>query len=105
MPEPINTVGMLSFAIITKHGMLALLGAIAHAMNAHRIGRSKTLMDFFLLVIISSFSGLLFSLLALQFFHSEYLTLAAAGAGGYSGVEGLTVLTKKIREMIANAIK
>ncbi len=62
-------------------------------------------MDLLMLTIVSSFSGVLFSLIALQFFDSEYLTLAAAGAGGYGGVEGLTMLSKKIREAITNAIK
>lgn len=94
-----------TFGTIYQHGVLAFFGAVAHAIKAHRTGQSKGLMDFVLLTVMSSFSGVIFALLALHFFDNEYMTLAAAGAGGFLGVEGLTVLAGKIRDTIADAIK
>lgn len=99
MTEPITTT--LTIATICKHGILAVFGALAHAINVHRSGGSKGVVDFCLLTIMSSFSGIIFALIALQFLHNEYLTLAAAGSGGYLGVEGLSVLASKIRDTLA----
>lgn len=86
---------------VTKHGFLAVFGALAHAINVHRNGGSKGFTDFLLLAVMSSFSGIIFALVALQFLQNEYLTLAAAGSGGFLGVEGLTVLAEKIRDTLA----
>lgn len=87
---------------MVKHGIIALFGAMAHAINAHRKGTSKGILDFLLLTVMSSFSGVIFALLALQFFHNEYLTLAAAGSGGFLGVEGLTFVSFKMRAILIN---
>lgn len=100
MAEPVTAT--LTIATICKHGILAIFGALAHAINVHRSGGSKGLVDFILLSIMSSFSGVIFALLALQFFNNEYLTLAAAGSGGFLGIEGLTVLAGKVRDTLAN---
>lgn len=99
MAEPITAT--LTIGTILKHGFLALFGALAHAINMHRNGQSKGFMDFVLLAVMSSFSGVIFALLALQFFNNEYITLAAAGSGGFLGVEGLTVLATKMRDTLA----
>lgn len=99
MAEPITTT--LTIATICKHGILAVFGALAHAINVHRNGGSKGLLDFTLLSVMSSFSGVIFALVALQFFNNEYITLAAAGSGGFLGIEGLTVLASKIRDTLA----
>lgn len=106
MSEPIHDpVAALTYMTIFKHGLIALFGASAHAINTHRNGQSKGAMDFLLLTIMSSFSGVIFALIALQVFNNEYLSLAAAGSGGFLGVEGLTVLAIKIRDSLANLIK
>lgn len=95
-----TTIGMVAL-----HGGIALFGAIVHALNAHRAGQSKGLLDFILLSIMSSFSGVIFALVAFQFFDNPYITLAMAGSGGFLGVEGLTVLASKLRDMLANVLK
>jgi hypothetical protein len=99
MPETIITTSALA-----KHGIIAFFGAIAHALNAHRAGKTKNLIDIAILVIISSFSGIMFALIAFSFFDKDsYLTLAMAGAGGFLGVEGLTVLVNAIKKsLLAN---
>ncbi len=85
---------------VAAHGSLAVLGAIAHAIDAHRKGESKTLWDFTLLTVMSSFSGVIFALVALYLFDNQYITLACAGSGGFLGVEGLTLLTNKIKDVV-----
>lgn len=103
MTEPLTTT--LTIGTIGKHALLALFGACAHAIVAHRNGSSKGLLDFALLTLMSSFSGVVFALIALHTFDSEYMTLAAAGAGGFLGVEGLTILATKIRDSLGNILK
>lgn len=95
----------LSYSGFWAHAVLALFGAIAHAANAHRRGLSKGLADFVMLTFMSSFSGLIFALIALNVFDSPYLTLASAGAGGFLGVEGLTYLAEKIRDSLVAKAK
>lgn len=89
----------LSAAIVLKHGSIALFGAVVHALMAHRSGESKTFTDFLVLVCVSSFSGVMFALLALHFWGgAEYLTLCAAGTGGYVGVEGMSILIQQAKK-------
>lgn len=90
---------------IIMHGMVAFFGAITHAIRAHRAGQSKGLIDFALLTIMSSFSGLIFSLIALQATDNLYFTLAAAGAGGFLGVEGLSFASNFIKNSLAQSLK
>lgn len=103
MTEPFTAA--LTVGTIGKHGAIAFFGAITHAIRAHRDGSSKGILDFFLLTVMSSFAGVIFALVALHTFENEYITLAAAGSGGFLGVEGLTYLAAKIRDSISNAIK
>ena len=37
---------LITTKAITIHGAAALFGALAHALNAHRMGESKTPLDF-----------------------------------------------------------
>lgn len=76
-----------------KHCIVALFGGIAHAINKHRTGESKTVTDFILLTILSSFFGVIFGLLSISLFpNNEYLTLAIAGTGGWLGIESSGIL-------------
>ena len=73
------------------HGVLALFGAFVHAARAYRCGQSKSFIDFLSLTLMSSFSGVMFSLIGLEMFGEQsYITLAMAGTGGFIGVEGMT---------------
>lgn len=91
--------------MVAVHAVIALFGALVHASNAHRTGQSKGLLDFLLLTIMSSFSGVIFALIAFQFFDNPYMTLAIAGGGGFLGVEGLTVVAVKLRDVLSGMIK
>ena len=96
MPEQIPT------AQIFTHGAIAFFGAITHALSAHRKGQSKTFADFISLTLMSSFSGVMFSLVGLHLFAGDtYATLAMAGTGGFLGVEGMGWLVEKVKKMIA----
>lgn len=75
------------------HGFLALFGAFVHASKAYREGKSKNFLDFLALIIMSSFSGVMFALVGFEVFgQGSYLTLAMAGTGGFVGVEGMTYI-------------
>ena len=83
------------------HGLLALFGAIVHALQAHRAGRVKSPIDMLALVFMSSFSGVIFTLLALNFAPDQpYLTYALAGTGGYLGIEGMSYVLELITRRI-----
>lgn len=81
------------------HGILAVFGAAVHASKAHREGRSKTVLDFILLTLMSSFSGVMFALLGFEVFgYESYLSLAMAGTGGFVGVEGMTFVVSYLTD-------
>lgn len=83
------------------HGAIAFFGAVVHALDSHRKGTSKTILDFVTLTVMSSFSGVMFALLGLQFFPEQiYFTTALAGTGGYLGVEGMSIIVSMIKKRL-----
>ncbi len=93
-PEPIST------SIMIKHGVLAVNGGIVHALSAYRKGETRGLVDIVILSIISSFSGVIFALIALNLYPENYLTYAIAGVGGFVGVEGMSWITAYVKKKI-----
>lgn len=92
---PIDTIAS---ATLAKHGVLAFFWAIVHALSAHRAGTSKSFLDFIVLVTMSSFTWVMFTLLALHFLPTApYLAYAASGAGWYIGVEGMSFIVSIIK--------
>lgn len=102
MPVAEVTTGALA-----KHGIVAFFGALVHALNAHRNGETKSLLDILTLTLISSFSGVMFAFLGLHFFaEGSYFTLALAGAGGFLGVEGMGLVIRVLKKsLLANIQK
>lgn len=100
-------VAEVTTGILAKHGTIAFFGALVHALNAHRHGDTKSLLDIFTLTVISSFSGVMFAFLGLHFFtEGSYLTLALAGAGGFLGVEGMVLVIRILKKsLLANIEK
>lgn len=93
MHEPISS------SAIAAHGWIAIFGAITHALNAQRMGKTKNWKDFIVLMVMSSFTGVMFSLVGLHYFpHDIYISMAAAGTGGWIGVEGLAWLSELIKK-------
>lgn len=81
------------------HAIIAVFGAVVHALESHRNGRSKTVVDFIALTTMSSFSGVMFMLMGLQFLPDQpYLIAALAGTGGYLGVEGMSFIIEFLRK-------
>jgi len=86
---------------VAAHGFIALFGGVVHAAKAYRAGATKTLLDFAVLTVMSSFTGVIFALIALHTFpEQQYLTLAMAGTGGFLGVEGMTIIIERVRQVI-----
>lgn len=98
---------LISTSPVTTHGVIAVFGAVVHALNAQRNGQTKSLVDVLTLTVISSFSGVIFALLGLHFFGEQsYFTLAIAGSGGFLGVEGMGIVVKIVkRSIMANFTK
>ena len=95
MSEPISTI------TLATHGVLALFWAIVHALDSHRKGNSKTLVDFIILVIMSSFAGVMFTIIWLHLFPaSTYLIYAMSGTWWYIGIEWMSVLVKYLKSKI-----
>lgn len=89
-----------SIAIATKHGILAVFGGIVHALSAYRRGETRGPLDLLILAVISSFTGVIFALIALNLYPDNYLTYAVAGVGGFIGVEGMAWITEYIKTKI-----
>lgn len=95
MSEPLSTTA------IVNHSIIALFGGLTHAINKHRNGESKTMLDFILLTIMSSFFGVMFGFIAISLYPTnEYLTMAVAGSGGWFGIESTGVLFSIISSKI-----
>lgn len=95
MSEPLST------AAVANHFIIAFFGGLTHAINKHRNGESKTMTDFILLTIMSSFFGVLFGFIAISLYpNNEYLTLAIAGSGGWFGIESTGILFNIIAKKI-----
>ena len=83
----------LSTVAVTNHFIIAFFGGLSHAINKHRNGESKTMVDFILLTVMSSFFGVLFGFMAISLYpNNEYLTMAVAGTGGWLGIESSGIL-------------
>lgn len=96
----------ISSTSITVHGVIAVFGAIVHALNASRNGKTKSITDIAVLTVISSFSGVMFALIGLHLFgESSYLTMAIAGSGGFLGVEGMGFIVKIVKNSIIANMK
>lgn len=97
---------MQSLSPFIAHGVLAFFGAIVHASSAHRKGESKNFLDFITLVVMSSFSGVMFALIGMELFGMySYLTMAMAGVGGFVGVEGMTLIVQYLANKVGVNIK
>jgi uncharacterized membrane protein HdeD (DUF308 family) len=93
--------GGITAAALLKHGMIALFGGVAHAINASRNGETKGWTDFTFLTILSSFFGLLFGFIAIHFLGAnEYLTVSISGVGGFLGVESLKMIIPILRRLL-----
>lgn len=93
----------ISSTTVIVHGIFAFFGAIVHALDSHRKGKSKSLLEFFALTVMSSFSGAMFALIGLYFFPENiYITAAIAGTGGFLGVEGMAIVVDRVKNLISS---
>ena len=83
------------------HGLIALFGGLANALSSN----PHSLKALFANIIVSSFAGFLFGLLALHFFgDKEYITLTISGMGGYLGKEGLDFFSRKMASILLREV-
>lgn len=89
----------IKLSLLAGHGLMAIFGGIVHALNAQRLGKTKSIWDILVLSFISSFCGMIFALVSLYFFDNQYITLAFTGCGGYLGTEGMAMVIGKLQEI------
>jgi hypothetical protein len=88
---------------IVKHAFVAVIAGFAHALHEGKRKGTKLdqFMEFIASVVIASFSGVIFGLVALEIFgQGSYLSLAITGSGGFIGAKALKVLSETIVEFI-----
>lgn len=85
------------------HGIFAVFGGVVHALVVDK--GKMNFVDILVQTIIASFSGVVFGLVALNFFGDSYISLAITASGGYLGVEGLRWLVQTMQEILASRIK
>jgi len=106
MIRTMEPTGGITLGVVAKHGMIALFGGIAHAINASRNGETKGWLDFAFLTVLSSFFGLLFGFMSIHFLGAnEYLTVTIAGTGGFLGVESLKMIIPILRRLLGVPIE
>lgn len=95
-------------SILYAAGMI-VLGALANALASLSKARDESitfsLIDFFISLGISIFSGVMFGLGASYFSLDPIVILGSAGAGAYLGLEGLTKLTDIAFDFVAQRAK
>lgn len=101
-----DSLGGITATPLAAHGAVSVFGAVVHALNAQRNGETKNFVDVITLTVISSFSGVMFSLVGLHFFgEASYFTLAIAGSGGFLGVEGMGVVVRIVKRSLEVNLK
>lgn len=91
----------ISLGLLIKHGSLALFWAIVHALSDHRSWKSKSFLDFIILIIMSSFTWVMFTLLALHTIpDSPYLIYAMSWTWWYLWIEWMSVLVGYLKNKI-----
>lgn len=99
--DPMFETTTISLSALAKHGFIAVLGGIAHAINKHRMGQTKGILDIVALAFMSAFFGVLFGFIALATLQNEHLTLSVAGVGGWLGIESTGILIEFVRKMLS----
>ena len=96
MHEPIST------TVIAVHGGLAFFGGLVHALKAHRDKTSRGWSDFAILTVMSTFTGVVFGLLAMYVSdHNMYLTMVATSIGSFWGVEGMAYAMERVLKILS----
>ena len=94
MPETSST---LSLSVWIKLAGMALFAAIAHALNKHRTGQTKSVSDVVILGFIAFFFGIVSGLLAFTMVGGDTPTFyGVIGVAGWLGVEMSSILTNFI---------
>jgi len=94
--------------LIVSLGII-LLGSIVHATNQLRIAREKkvpfTKADFYILLPISAFAGIIFGLTVLLFTENPYLIMLSSGIGSFLGIAGLNKVAQSLLLFLVSKIE
>ncbi len=94
--------------LILASAFIICLGAVVHATNQFRVARKKkeefTKADFFILLPISVFSGLIFGLMIYYFTDNHVLIILSSGVGSFLGIAGLNRVAHSFLLFLASKI-
>jgi len=81
------------------HGGMAFMGGIAKATKK----KKSRILEYVACGVVASFSGVLLAVVLKHFLPTaEYLHLAGAGVGGWLGADGIEIIVKIIKKVIAD---
>lgn len=90
MSEPITS------AVIAKwilYSVWSVFGGIVHTLTEHRKGRVQSRGDAAALIFVSTFTGSIWTFMALRFYPNDtLLVVLAAGMGGFLSLNGLALV-------------
>lgn len=99
MHEPVSSTMIAKYIF---YAFSAVFGGIVHALIVQRNGGIKNKYDLLAVSIVSGFAGMMWMLLALQFYPNSHFVIAfASGFGGYLSVEGLAMIATRLKEFIS----
>lgn len=98
MSEPVTSVAISKWIAL---GIWSMLGGVTHSLAEHRKGRVRSILDGFILALISGFAGLMWGLLAVHYFNNDIVYIAFfSGLGGFMSLEGLALIATYIKKKI-----
>lgn len=85
--------------------LIIIFAAIVHATVQLKLARENkdinfTATDFFILIPISAFAGLIFGLVSSLFFDSEVAVWLSSGIGSFLGIAGLNKISTAFLEFL-----
>lgn len=90
MSEPITSVVIAKWI---AYSIWSVFGGLVHTLTEHRKGRIRSWKDGMVLTIISTFTGSLWTLLALHVYPNDTaMVILAGGLGGFLSLNGLAMV-------------
>lgn len=83
---------------------VVVFGAIVHATAQLKISREKKAtfdrVDFLILFVIASFSGMVFGLTSMLFFTNEIIVILFSAVGAFLGIAGLNRVSATLLDLL-----
>ncbi len=100
--SPENYQALIVFGVI-------IFGAIVHSTAQLKVARAKhtefTFVDFFILMVIASFAGLIFGLISIIFYpENQIIIILFSAIGAFLGMAGLNKVSNILLEFLTSRV-